>query len=71
MKYCKDKDVDKLLREIEGWRGWRLSLSGTGHVKVEPPHGTPFYVGRTPSTPRAYQNLRLQLRRAHREMAHG
>jgi hypothetical protein len=59
------KDIDKLLREIERLPGWRVE-KGTKHRVVYPPDKAhpPIRVPGSASDHRSYLNLRAQLRRA-------
>lgn len=62
--YAKDKEVRRLIR-FAIKLGWTVEVTGSGHLKWKPPDGSPFVVSsRTPSDPRALQNLRAYLRRA-------
>lgn len=63
MRYCTDKDVDKLLRQIARLPGWAVEHTRKAHVRVSPPGASPIIVAGSPSSPRALQNLRSDLRR--------
>jgi hypothetical protein len=44
--------------------GWRVTLTGTGHLRWEAPDGTVVITPSTPSDHRSYRNSRARLRRA-------
>ena len=43
--------------------GWRLSVTGSGHLRLTSPRGAVVYFGASPSDWRAPRNVRAQLRR--------
>ena len=54
------RDIIKKLRHL----GWRIELTGKGHVKAIPPNGGPFIImANTPSDKRAGRNAISVLRR--------
>lgn len=44
--------------------GWRVELTGGGHVRFLPPEGPVVFGSQTPSSPAGWRNLRSDLRRA-------
>lgn len=55
--------VRELVRAAQA-AGWRVELTGGGHVKFLPPGGRPVFGSQTPSDPSAWRNMRSDLRRA-------
>lgn len=45
-------------------RRWRLTLTGSGHLRWESPDGTVVVTASTPSDSRSTRNSRAELRRA-------
>lgn len=63
MKYCTDKDIDKLIRRLirQGWRFYR----GSKHGRLRHPQGGPtLTVPSSPGEYRSLQNFRRDLRKA-------
>jgi hypothetical protein len=47
-------------------RGWSVSYTGTGHLRLLHPNGAVVVAGGTPSDWRAHRNFQADLRRAER-----
>jgi hypothetical protein len=63
MKYCSNKDIDKLIRVLIR-QGWDFRRGGK-HGRLAPPSGQPtMTVAKTPSDYRSLQNFRRDLRKA-------
>lgn len=63
MKYCSNKEIDQLIRQLvrQGWRFHR----GSKHGRLVHPDGWPTAtVVKTPSDHRSLQNFRRDLRSA-------
>lgn len=45
-------------------QGWVVTVSGTNHLKWQPPTGRPVFTAGTPGEGREYLNTRAKLRRA-------
>ena len=57
------KDLRKLMRRARK-QGWKVCLTGGGHIKWEPPKGDFVMSAQTPSDYRAFYNIRQRLKRA-------
>jgi predicted RNA binding protein YcfA (HicA-like mRNA interferase family) len=55
MKYCSNKDTNKLILNLLK-RGWGF-VKSKKHLKLKTPNGKIVVVSRTPSDRRAYQNF--------------
>lgn len=53
-------DVYRQLRVIAVAQRWTVTVTGTNHLKWQPPHGRPVFTGDR----REYKNTRAKLRRA-------
>ena len=63
MKYCSDKEIDKLIRWLVH-NGWKFH-NGAKHGRLTHPTGRPtLTVAKTPSDRRCLQNFRRNLRQA-------
>lgn len=63
MKYCTDKNIDKLIRRLirQGWLFYR----GGKHGRLRHPNGRPtITVPSSPGDYRSFQNFRRDLRKA-------
>lgn len=63
MKYCSNKEIDQLIRQLirQGWCFYR----GSKHGRLTHPSGLPtLTVARSPSDFRSLDNFRRDLRRA-------
>ncbi len=60
-----NKEVEKLIRQVRQWNGWRVKESANGYV-IYPPDKTqaPVSVHKTPSDHRWRANVIARLRRA-------
>jgi hypothetical protein len=66
-----DKDIEKLIREVQRAEGWRVER-GSKHYKLFAPDGaTIITVSTTPSSPNVLRKVRSQLRRAGLELKGG
>lgn len=68
-KYSKDKNIDKIVRELvaEGWSSTRKK----GHWQLKPPNSDRIQtVPLTPSDGRAYLNFRSDIKRIKGGMKH-
>lgn len=57
-------EMNKLIRQVEKTRGWRVQISRGNHWKVFSPTGRLFFFPSTPGDARSLMNTRAELRRA-------
>lgn len=61
MKYCSNKEIDQLIRQLLG-QGWSFRR-GSKHGRLTPPEGWPtLTVASSPGDCRSLQNFRRDLR---------
>ena len=60
---AKSKDVDKLIK-IKRKEGWVIERTKNSHWKWVAPNGNFFYTSSTPSCPKAFKNIKEQVRKA-------
>jgi len=60
-----EKDIRKLIRDAEGWAGWRVVEVKKGWILYPPDKSLPgVTIHKTPSDWRAWKNMMSLLRRA-------
>jgi hypothetical protein len=67
MKYCSNKDTNKLILNLLK-RGWRV-IKSKKHLKLKTPKGKIVITSRTPSDRRTYQNFLSEIGRINEKEA--
>lgn len=57
------QDMRKMIKRLKK-AGWTATPTGSGHLRLEGPHGERQIVPATPSDHRALKNMRADIRRA-------
>jgi hypothetical protein len=59
------RDLQKLITYAQA-RGWTVTKTASGHIRLRHPSGALIYTGSTPSDHRAVRNAAADVRRAER-----